>query len=79
LSAPDERNRIVKTWNVKGTVLSFTREQKDSPLFSGLDLPQDAIILAVPVVDGFKRLAEQRCHKPDDESAVYPAALFEPF
>ena len=29
----------------KGTVLSFTREQKDSPLFSGLDLPQVLICL----------------------------------
>ena len=59
--------------------LRMLRNQKDSPLSSGLNLLQDALFLAVPVVDGFKRLAEQRCHKPDDESAVYPADLFEPF
>ena len=52
--------------------------KKDSPLFSGLDLPQDALLLAMPAVDVLKDFAERRCHKPDDESAVYPAALFEP-
>ena len=52
--------------------------KKDSPLFSGLDLPQDALLLAMPAVDVLKDFAERCCHKPDDESAVYPAALFEP-
>ena len=29
----------------------------------------------MPAVDVLKDFAERRCHKPDDESAVYPAAL----
>ena len=45
LSAPDERNRTVKTWNGKGTALLFTLEQKGQSLFSGLDLPQVLICL----------------------------------